>query len=271
MFTDTVFFTDTHCHLNFHAFDEDREAVLERARRLDVGRILIPGIDVQTSQEALNLAEKHPEVFAAAGIHPHDAVTWNENSEADLVTLMQNPKSVAIGEIGLDYYHNHSPHHVQLDVFRAQLELAATLGKPVIIHCREADGDILAILSGWCARLRAEKSALSLHPGVLHSFSGDVAFAEAAIQLGFYLGITGPVTFNNAEKLRQVVIACPLENLLTETDAPFLTPHPMRGQRNEPSYVRQVVEKIAQLKNLSMEAVAQATSQNANTLFAWSN
>jgi TatD DNase family protein len=271
MFTDTVYFTDTHCHLDFHAFDEDREAVLERAKRLDVGRILIPGIDVQTSQEALNLADKYPEVYAAAGIHPHDAVTWNDNSEADLTALLRHPKAVAVGEIGLDYFHNHSPRRVQQSVFRAQLEVAATLGKPIIVHCREADEDILAILSGWCARLRAEHSALCKHPGVLHSFSGDTVFAEAAIQLGFYIGITGPVTFNNAEKLRQVVAACPLDNLLIETDSPFLTPHPMRGQRNEPSYVRLVAEKIAQLKNLSVEAVAQATSQNAKDLFVWSD
>jgi TatD DNase family protein len=271
MFTDTVFFTDTHCHLDFHAFDEDREAVLERARRLEIARILIPGIDVETSQKGIQIAEMYPEVYAAVGVHPNDAITWNESSAADLKTLTRHPKVVAIGEIGLDYYHQHSPQHVQQNIFRAQLELAAALCKPVIIHCRESDSDILAIISGWCARLRAEQSGLSEHPGVLHSFSGDMDFARAAIQLGFYIGITGPITFNNAAKLRQVVTDCPLESLLIETDSPFLTPHPMRGQRNEPSYVRMVAEKIAQLKNLSIEAVAQATSRNANILFAWSN
>jgi TatD DNase family protein len=263
-------YTDTHCHLNFHAFDEDREAVLERARRLGVTRILIPAIDVETCQQAIELATRYPEVYVALGVHPNDASTWNEHTEADLRALAQHPKFVAVGEIGLDYYHQNTTHPVQQAVFRTQLSLAASIAKPIVVHCRQADADLLAILTDWCAGLRAQPSALAQHPGVLHSFSGDTAMAQAAIALGFFIGITGPVTFRNAEQLQQVVNACPLEKLLIETDAPFLTPHPHRGQRNEPSYVRLVAEKIAEIKNVPIEAVAQATSLNAHILFNWS-
>jgi len=264
-----VFFSDTHCHLDFHAFDDDREAVIERSRRQGINRILNPGIDIETTQKAIQLAKTYPTVYAAAGIHPHDASTWQKNTYDDLFTLADQPKVVAIGEIGLDYYRDHSPRTIQRDVFRAQLELAVQLKKPVIIHCREAEQDMLAILSGWRAGLTESDSPLQKNPGVLHSFSGDGEFAGAVLRLGFKIGITGPVTFKNAHILQAVVKSTPLDSLLIETDAPFLTPQPQRGQRNEPGYVKWVAEKIGELKDLSTEAVAEATSNNADTLFQW--
>ncbi|MFZ6027844.1 MAG: TatD family hydrolase [Chloroflexota bacterium] len=260
-------FTDTHCHLNFNAFDADRTSVIEHARRVGVERILIPGIDIESSRQAIGLAQSFTEIYAAVGVHPHDAATWDKCTPDDLLALAQHPKAVALGEIGLDYYRHISPRDVQQNVFHIQLELAAKWQRPVIIHCRDAEADVYKILHNWCAGLWAERSPLARHPGVLHSFSGDKDFAAAVIQLGFFIGITGPVTFKNAQKLQEVVCASPLDRLLIETDAPFLTPAPYRGQRNEPSHVRLVAEKIGSLKGLSVEDVAKATSQNASTLF----
>jgi TatD DNase family protein len=182
----------------------------------------------------------------------------------------------AIGEIGLDYYRDRAPAAVQRRVFAAQLDLAAERSLPVVIHIRsaspsdrQASEDVLSMLGEWVGELKCQESPLAQRPGVLHSFSEDVRLARRAVDLGFYLGITGPVTFRKADELRQVVAEMPLERLLVETDAPFLTPHPHRGERNEPAYVRFVTEKIAQIKNLAFEAAAEITTANANQLFHW--
>lgn len=261
-----MFLTDTHCHLDFHAFDEDREAVISRAVEQGVTRIINPGIDIETSHRAIELAERYPQVYAAVGIHPNDANSWEKDSQDHLRSLAAHPKVVAIGEIGLDYYRQHAPHDLQQHIFQIQFKLAASLGKPVIIHCREAAEDMLTFLEEIHTY-----SGAGIPSGVLHSFSGDKSFAQAAIRLGFYIGITGPVTFKNAQNLQDLVKSLPLDQLLIETDAPFLTPHPKRGQRNEPGHVRLTAEKIAELKGMSLATVATATSQNASKLFNWRN
>ena len=261
--------TDTHCHLDFEAFDSDREEVLERARQTGLVRILNPGIDLQSSNTALLLAENHPEVFVAVGVHPNSATTFDDHTLQQLTELAAHPKVVAIGEIGLDYYRDRAPQDVQRRIFRMQLELASELSLPVIIHNRQAMDDVLKILSEWQAQLSSASSPLAEAPGVLHSYSDDVENGLKAIALNFYVGITGPVTFQNASALQGVVTALPLDHLLIETDAPFLTPHPRRGKRNEPALVRQVAEKIAELHSSKLVDVAATTTKNADRLFKW--
>ncbi len=261
--------TDTHCHLDFHAFDDDREMVLDRARSAGLTRILDPGIDLASSGVAVKLSESYPEVYAAVGIHPSDARQWEPGTPASLHKLAKSPKVVAIGEIGLDYYRDRAPRDVQQRVFHQQLDLAAELNLPVIVHCRDAADDVLGILTDWQSRLLAAGSPVADRPGVLHSFSGEESTARRAIALNFFIGITGPVTFLNARDHQAVIARLPLEKLLIETDAPFLTPHPHRGQRNEPGHVRLVAQKISELHHLPVEFVAETTTANANRLFAW--
>jgi TatD DNase family protein len=267
---------DTHCHLNFDWFNNDRAEVLQHAQDAGLGRILNPGIDLLTSRQALALAQASSLVYCAVGVHPNDASSWNEATLDGLRSLAQQPRVVAIGEIGLDYYRDRTPAELQRQVFAAQLNLAAERSLPVVIHTRsaspsdrQASDDVLSMLADWVGELKHQESPLAQHPGVLHSFSEDVTLARRAIDLGFYLGITGPVTFRKADELRQVVAEMPIERLLAETDAPFLTPHPHRGERNEPAYVRFVTEKIAQIKNLAFEAAAEITTANAERLFRW--
>jgi len=262
-------FVDTHCHLDFHDFDHDRDEVLARAWTNGLEMILNPGIDLQSSQAALGLSEVYERVFAAVGVHPNSALTWNEHSMDSLRILARHPKVVAIGEIGLDHYRQRAPHDLQKTVFQAQLSLAADLGLPVIIHSREAAADVLAILGDWWTELKTRNLALVGCPGVLHSYSDRLDLASEAIKMNFYIGITAPVTYKNAVDVRQVVQATPMENLLIETDAPFLPPQSQRGQRNEPAYVRLVAEKIAELHHQSLEKVAEVTTQNAMRLFKW--
>lgn len=227
--------------------------MLERARQAGVELIIVPGVDLPSSRQAVALAQQHAEVVAAVGVHPHDAKTLDAATLNELRELARQPRVIAIGEIGLDYYRDLSPRDVQRRAFEAQLELAAELGLPVIVHDRDAHADILAILHSTA--------------GVLHSFSGDVAMAERVLELGFYLGISGPVTYPNAARLRAVVEAAPLERLLIETDAPYLAPQAHRGQRNEPAYVRYVAEAIAVIKSRTVEQVIEQTTRNAYCVF----
>jgi len=262
-------FVDTHCHLDFNSFDADRQQVVARAREADLGRILNPGIDLTSSQSAINLADSFPEVYAAVGVHPNEAFTWRAETVSRLKEMALHPKVVAIGETGLDYYRDRVAKDVQRQVFREQLDLAAEVGKPVIIHNREASEDVLEILMEWHAALIVSGSPLAGHPGVLHSYSGEVQSALQAMALNFYIGISGPVTFQNARDLQRVVAVLPLNNILIETDAPFLTPHPHRGKRNEPANVHLVAEKIADLHEETLPAVASITTANAAWLFQW--
>ncbi len=269
--------TDTHCHLDFNKFDPDRSAVLERAAEAGVERILIPGITLTSSRAAVELAESHPMLFAAVGIHPTETSNVERSTFEKLRNLAQNPKVRAIGEIGLDYYWDAAPHDLQQRVLQAQLDLAAELGLPVVIHLREKGdapagpcaSDLLNMLEKWVAGLRSRGAALAERPGVLHSFSGSLETARRAIGLGFYIGVTGPVTYKNAQSKHEVVKSLPLERLLLETDAPFLAPASQRGKRNEPAFVREIADKIAQLHSRSLEEVAAVTSRNATQLFSW--
>ena len=260
---------DTHCHLNFDVFDLDRDAVIERARQKGISRILIPGVDLETSKSAIKYAEEFPEVYAAVGMHPNDGATWCESSISEIKLLAGKKKVVAIGEIGLDYYRDRTSKDLQRVMFRQQLELAAQLDLPVIIHNRDASVDILNILREWYEMLTTRGSILIDCPGVMHSFSGDAAFADEIIALNFKVGINGPVTFHNSQALQSLVRSLPIDSLLIETDAPYLTPHPFRGKRNEPANVRIVAEKIAELKEVSLENVAQVTTDGADKLFRW--
>jgi TatD DNase family protein len=215
------------------------------------------------------LADTTPEVFAAVGVHPNDALDWQKDTITALRTLATQGKVVAIGEIGLDYYRNRAPRELQRQVFSEQLSLAAELGLPVIIHNRDATADLMQILIEWHESLVASSSHLAERPGVLHSYSEGESPARDAVALNFCVGFTGPVTFRNAPDLQRVAAALPVERLLVETDAPFLSPHPYRGKRNEPAMVRLVVEKIAELHHVPYESIASITTANASRLFQW--
>jgi len=260
---------DTHCHLNFDVYDPDRSAVVERARQNGLTRILIPAVDLETSKTAIQYAQEFSEVFAAVGIHPNDGASWTEKSISELKSLADETKVIAIGEIGLDYYRQHTPHDLQKAIFRQQLDLAAQLNLPVVIHNRDAAGDILNILREWYTIMITGGSRLQSFPGVMHSFSGDVAFADELTSMNFKLGINGPVTFRNSQALQSTVRYLSVETLLMETDAPFLTPHPYRGKRNEPANVRIVAEKVAELKQEPVEKIIQVTTAEADKLFGW--
>jgi TatD DNase family protein len=215
------------------------------------------------------LAAQYDMVYAAVGQHPHDAKKLDGAGLAELRNLAQQPKVVAVGEIGLDFYRDLSPRDVQRKAFQAQLAWAAKLGKPVVIHDRDAHDEVIEVLANWAAGLA--DSTLKGRMGVLHTFSGDLAMAERAIDLGLYISISGPVTYKNARRLPDIVQALPLERLLVETDCPYLTPHPHRGKRNEPAYVRLVAQRIAELRGISLEELAEATTANAQHLFGLSN
>ncbi|MBI2624706.1 TatD family hydrolase [Candidatus Parcubacteria bacterium] len=252
--------TDTHCHLSFPDYRDDLEAVVARAAEAGIGVINI-GTDLVMSERAVALANRFPDMWAAVGVHPHHAPDVPA-ALARLREIAADPKVVAIGEIGLDYYRLadqdvEAVKRVQREAFAGQLELASELKLPVIIHSREAGTDILDVL-------RVHGTGLA---GVAHSFSGTIDEARAFLELGFYIGFTGVITFKNAEALRDVVRFVPLDRLLVETDAPFLAPEPNRGKRNEPAWVEFVVKKVAEVKNEPIGRVAEMTTENARTLF----
>ena len=250
-----MFVIDSHAHLDSLKFDRDREAAIDRARQAGVVAILNVGGDLASSQAALALAERYDFIYAAVGVHPHDARTVAPAVLDELRALAPHPKVVAIGEIGLDYYRDLSPRPVQRQAFADQLALAAELGLPVVVHSREALDDVLAALRGW------EGS------GVLHSYSGGPERLDEVLELGFSIGISGPVTFPKSEPLRAVAAAVPLERLLVETDCPYLTPVPYRGRRNEPAYVRYVAEAVARARGMEADSLARAAAGNARRLF----
>ena len=270
---------DTHCHLDMEIFDADRQSVLERAMAAGVDRILVPALNGASALRAIGLAEAHPSVFAAVGIHPTETQETTAAGVAALRDLATHPRVVAIGEIGLDYFwvKDDSGRHAQRQALLAQLDLARKTGRPVVLHMREehdaesgsCSRDMLGILDDWINDLRAGNGMLAQAPGVLHSFSGSLDIALRAINLGFCIGVTGPVTFPGAENRRHVVRALPLDRLLTETDAPFLAPLPHRGRRNEPAFVAHIADKIAQIQSRTLSDVAIATSANAARLFGW--
>ncbi|GIL12161.1 MAG: hydrolase TatD [Chloroflexota bacterium] len=258
---------DTHCHLNFDSYRDDLEAVIARAAAAGVTRVIVPAIDPNTSRDILALCSRHAGLFAAVGIHPNSSADFTPALLKPLADMAAHPKVVAIGEIGLDYYWDKSPKPKQFEAFESQLALAAKLALPVIIHNREASADIMDILESW---IRGLPDSLKTRPGVLHSFSAPADIAERALEAGFYIGFTGPITYKKADDLRAVAARVPLDRLLVETDGPFLTPTPHRGQRNEPAYIPFIVERLAALHQVTVEQMAQATTENAARLFALS-
>jgi TatD DNase family protein len=261
-------YTDTHCHLDFKNFDPDREQVLKRAWKAGVTWILIPGIDLDTNQSAIALAQTYPDkINAAVGVHPNFGKPWSPNILPSLREQAKQDGVVAIGEIGLDYYREHTPFTQQRRMLSEQLGLATDFNLPVIIHNRDSTDDLLATLMDWHKDLKASNNPLAERPGVFHSYSGDLETAKIAIEMNFYIGISGPVTFKNAPEQKSLVKNLPLDHILLETDAPFLTPHPHRGKRNESAYIPLIAEEIARLHGVSPKEIADITYANAMRLF----
>ena len=249
---------DTHAHLHFPEFAGDLGTVLERARAAGVRRMLTIGTDVETSRAAVGLAAREPDVWASVGVHPHDAGDADATALAEIEDLAAEPRVVAIGETGLDFFRNLSPRDAQERVFRAQLALARRVGKPVIVHCRDAHEETLAIL----ADERVGETG-----GVMHCFSGDTAIARRCLDLGLLISLAGPVTYPKARALPDVATFVPGDRLVVETDCPFLPPQPHRGKRNEPAYLAITAARVAELRGESLQTLAARTSENAAKLF----
>ena len=264
---------DSHCHLDLAKFDEDRAAVIQRAQDNNVRQIVNPGIDLQHSQQAIDLSERYDSVYAAVGIHPNSSDTFDGDTIDRLHAMSQQTRVVAIGEIGLDYYWDKVEPAQQKIAFEGQLDLAAQLGLPVIIHSRESNDDVAAILRSWVAGSAFQNSPLAqnAYAGVLHAYSGDLPLAQEAYEWNFVLSLGGPVTFKNARALHELVPHLRLDRLMLETDAPFLTPHPHRGKRNEPAYIPMICQQIANLCGSTPEQVATTTTDVARRFFKLEN
>jgi len=245
---------DSHAHLEMPEFKKDLEAVIQRANESGVEYIFTVGTERKDWKKALEIANSHPSIYAILGVHPHNAKEIDDQTYPMLKEFCRNGKVKAFGEIGLDFFRNLSPQDIQLKRFREQIGLAKELGLPIVVHDREAHHETMEILKSEKAEERG---------GIIHCFSGNYEMAKVCIEMGFYISIPGSITFKNAEGLREVVKKIPLESLLVETDAPFLTPEPFRGKRNEPSYVRYTAQKVAEVKNVSFERVAEVTTENA--------
>lgn len=256
---------DSHAHLDTPAFDADRDEVIARAQAAGVELFLeIAGSDVAKGSVAtgITLAEQHDFIYAAVGLHPHEASIYDEALEQQFLQLMQHPKVIGWGEIGLDYYYDHSPRDVQQQVFRRQLELAIEAEKPVIIHTRDAEDDTIQILrESWFTRGGNEFG------GIIHCFTSTQKLADAALAMGFHISFSGVVTFKNANELRAVAESVPSDRLLVETDCPYLAPVPYRGKRNEPAFVKETATFLANLRGVSFEEMAALTSANFKRLF----
>jgi TatD DNase family protein len=245
---------DSHAHLEMPDFKRDLEQVIQRAKESGVGYIFTVGTEKKDWKRALEIADSHPSVYAILGVHPHNAKEIDDQTYPMLKELCQNGKVKAYGEIGLDFFRNLSPRDIQLKRFREQIGLAKELRLPIVVHDREAHQQALEVLKSE----KAEECG-----GIIHCFSGDYEMAKVCMDMGFYISIPGSITFKNAERFREIVERIPLESLLVETDAPFLTPVPYRGKRNEPSYVRYTAQKVAEIKKVSFEKVAEVTTENA--------
>jgi TatD DNase family protein len=259
---------DSHCHLNMPEVEADLPAMMQRAGEAGVRAIVVPGIDLASSRRAVELAESWPGVFAAVGVHPHHAGSWSAQVRSELQALASSARVVAIGETGLDFYRNLASREAQAESFRAQLDLAAELALPLIIHSRSATSEIFVELEAWMAR---SEHRTGRPVGVLHAFSGDPEHARRALGLGFLLGVAGPVTYPKADDLRTTLSGVPAECLVVETDAPYLAPVPHRGRRNEPAHVALVAGGLAAALALDVSAIASMTSGSAARLFGWTD
>ena len=260
--------TDSHCHLQDPKFSRDMPQVIQRARATGVATMVVVGYDMDSSRRAVEIAQSNEGIFAAIGVHPHDSKSLTRGDVSTLATLAESPMVVAIGEIGLDFYRNLSLPEVQRRAFGEQLALARTLHLPAVIHARDADEPTFAVLAEHAEAISGDWPA-ERPLGVMHCFAGDPALAEQYANLGFLISIAGTVTYPNAEKTRAVARGIVLSSLLIETDAPYLTPQPHRGQRNEPAYLVETAKFIAELRGEPPELIAKETASNANRLFAF--
>ena len=251
-------FIDSHAHIQLDRFDSDRSVVIERAKNSQVSIILVVGFDISTSHLAVELADRYDHIYATVGLHPHDAKRFTPQTLREIALLAEHPKVVALGEMGLDYHRNLSPKSVQKRVFEEQLDLATQLDLPIVVHNRNAFDDILSILENHS----------QLTGGVLHCFSENTKSMDRVIDVGFHIGIGGPVTYKKSQDLKQVVKVMPADSFLIETDCPWLAPQLRRGKRNEPAYITEIATKIAELRKVTIESVGQTSSQNFRKLFS---
>ena len=249
---------DTHCHLNVDAFEDDLEETIDRAREAGVGRFAVVGFDAPTIEKSLQLSSDYPEIYSIIGWHPTEAGTYTEEVQESLIGLLQKEKVIAMGEMGLDFHWNTSPAAVQEKVFRQQIAIAKNMQLPITIHMRDAIEDTYRILC---------EENVSEIGGIMHSYSGDVEYMHKFLDLGMHISLSGVVTFKKAFEVHEVAKAVPLDRLLIETDSPYLAPTPYRGKRNEPSYVKYVCERIAELREMDPKEVERITTENANRLF----
>ncbi len=251
---------DSHAHLDGNQFANDLDETVERAAANGISHILTIGCDLESSRNSIKVAEKYEQIFAAVGVHPHDATEINKDALLRLKSMLTHPKVVALGEIGLDYYRDRSPRDIQRNAFRQQIQLAKQVNKPIIVHDRDAHEEVIQILR--------EEDAHSTG-GVLHCFSGDLKMARQCLDLGFYLSFTGTITYPKNDAVREIIKTIPIDRMLVETDCPYLSPQKFRGKRNEPAYVRYTAERMAEIKGLTIEDVARVTSRNCHNLFGF--
>ena len=249
---------DTHVHLNAEQYNEDLEAVIDRARDNGIEKMVVVGCDRESIERTMEMIDEYDDIYGVIGWHPVDAIDCTDDDLKWIEELSKHEKIVGIGETGLDYHWDKSPKDVQKELFRKQIALAKRVNLPIIIHNRESTAD--------CVEILKEEDAHEVG-GIMHAFSADERTADEIIAMNFYVSLGGPVTFKNAQLPKDIAVHVPLDRLLVETDAPYLTPHPYRGKRNEPAHVKLVAEKIAELRNISYEALCQATTENAERLF----
>jgi TatD DNase family protein len=260
-----MIFVDSHCHIDGEQFDSDRSEVISRANEVGVKTMLVVGTgdatDFENFARVVRLAEANENIYCSIGVHPHDAKTFGEAEEETLIDLAKSSRKViAWGEIGLDYYYDHSPRDVQRDVFIRQIRIAKELNLPIIIHSREADQETIDILIGEC-------SQAGFRGGIMHCFGGTPEMAKVLMEIGFLISLAGNVTFKKAENLRNAAQVVPLDKLLIETDCPYLTPIPFRGKRNEPMFVVETAKFLADLYGIKLEILAERTTENFNKFF----
>lgn len=251
-------FVDTHIHLHFPEYESDLGEVMIRAREAGVDTFLNVGTDVESSRRSLELADAHSNIFASAGLHPHDAKNGNPEAYAEFEKLLTHPRMVAVGEVGLDFFRDHSPQDKQREVLREFIRMARRLNKPLIVHCRDAYEALVSLL---------EEEGGAPYQGVIHCFSSDVFWMRKLVELGFYISFAGPLTYKKNDTLREACAACPVDRILLETDAPFLPPQSIRGKRNEPCYLMETARVAAEVQGVSLDSMEVRTTLNARRLF----